>query len=253
MSELVKVTQQGSITKLTLNNPQQRNPLSNAMIEALISAFDQPAVQGAGMVVLTAEGKDFCAGGDINDFRGIIDATAAEQWEACERFRYMLDKFHSLNPIVVAVVQGRALGGGCGLVASCDFAIATADAKFGTPEIKLGAFPMVIVPPLIQAMGVRRTMYMSTLGEPIDAATALEYGLVQKVVASDELESQVASFCEQMAALSASAMRVGKATIRSCAESSFSGGLEIGMGMRSILFSSPEFKQGIKKFLAPKS
>lgn len=251
--DLVRVRQQGSITRLTLNNPRQRNPMSNAMIEALIACFDRPEVANAGMIVLAAEGVDFCAGGDINDFREIIDATAAEQWEACERFRYMFAKFHALTPVVVAAVQGRALGGGCGLVAACDFAIATEDARFGTPEIKLGAFPMVIIPPLIQAMGLRRTLYMSTTGEPISASTALEYGLIQKVVAAGDLEQEVETFCNTISQFSASALRIGKSAVRSCSESSYAGGLEIGMGMRSILFSSPEFKQGIKAFLTPKS
>jgi enoyl-CoA hydratase/carnithine racemase len=252
MSDLIIVKTQGSITRLILNNPKQRNPMSNAMIEAFIEVFDSPAVQNAGVVVISAEGKDFCAGGDINDFRDIIDATAAEQWEACERFRYMFERMHSLPAVFVAVVDGRALGGGCGLVAACDFAIATENARFGTPEIKLGAFPMVIVPPLVQAMGLRRTMYMSTLGDPISAETALEYGLVQKVVASDHLEQELEAFCEQVGQYSSSALRVGKATLRSCAEASYSSALEIGMGMRSILFSSPEFKDGIRAFLKPK-
>ncbi|MBR9911402.1 MAG: enoyl-CoA hydratase/isomerase family protein [Gammaproteobacteria bacterium] len=252
MSELVVVEQQGSITSLTLNNPAQRNPLSNAMIHELTRCLALPEVKNAGMVILRSTGKDFCAGGDINDFRDIIDATAAEQWEACEPFRALFAALHSLTPVIVAAVQGRALGGGCGLVAACDFAIAADNARFGTPEIKLGAFPMVIVPPLIQAIGVRHTMYMSTTGEPISAQQALEYGLVQQVVPGDELATRVADFCNSMSGLSASGLRVGKATLRSCAESSYGTGLEVGMGMRSILFSSPEFKQGIKKFLEPK-
>lgn len=249
MSELIKVSVEGAITRLTLNNPKQRNPMSNAMIEAFIACFQSPSVQDAGVVVINAEGKDYCAGGNINDFRDIIDASAAEQWEACERFRYMFEQMHQLKPVLVAAVRGRALGGGCGLVAGCDFAIASESAQFGTPEIKLGAFPMVIVPPLIQAMGVRRTLYMATTGEPIDAATALEYGLVQKVVADDALDTEVDAFCEAMAKMSPTGFRVGKSTIRSCSEASYASALEIGMGMRSIVFSSEEFKSGIRKFL----
>ncbi|MCB1667397.1 MAG: enoyl-CoA hydratase/isomerase family protein [Porticoccaceae bacterium] len=249
MTELIKVKAEGAIVRLTLNNPEQRNPMSNDMIEAFIHCFQSPAVQDAGVVIIAAEGKDYCAGGNINDFRDIIDASAAEQWEACERFRYMFELMHQLKPVTVAAVQGRALGGGCGLVAGCDFAIATENAQFGTPEIKLGAFPMVIVPPLIQAMGERRTMYMATTGAPISAQTALEYGLVQKVVADDVLEVEVNAFCEMVGNFSPTGFRVGKSTVRACAEASYSSGLEIGMGMRSIVFSSEAFKSGIRKFL----
>ena len=248
-SELLVIESQGAVVRLTLNNPSQRNPMSNDMIEAFIEAFQSTVVQNAGLVVIAANGKDYCAGGNINDFRDIIDASAAEQWEACERFRYMFELLHQLKPITVAAVRGRALGGGCGLTAACDFAIATENAQFGTPEIKLGAFPMVIVPPLIQAMGVRRTMYLATTGDAISAQAALEYGLVQKVVADDALEAEVDAFCESVGAFSPTGFRVGKSTIRACTEASYSSGLEIGMGMRSIVFSSEEFKGGIKKFL----
>lgn len=252
MSDLIIMEQTGGVTTLTLNRPENRNPLSNAMIAALLECFEAPEVKDAGIVMIRASGTDFCAGGDINDFKGLSGSSSAAQWEACEDFRRMLQKLHDLKPITVAAVKGRALGGGCGLVASCDFAIAAEGSKFGTPEIKIGAFPMVIVPPLVQAIGVRRTMHMSTTGETISAETALEYGLVQQVVPADDFDSAVDEFCKRIGKFSATAFRIGKSTVRSCAEASFSGGLEIGMSMRSIVFSTPEFQEGIEAFLKPK-
>lgn len=248
---LLLVEHIGHVVHVTLNDPKQRNALSNTMIEALISCIEAPAVRNAGAVVLSGAGSDFCAGGNLNDFRELMDASAAEQWEACERFRYLFAALRSFRPILVAAVHGRALGGGCGLAAACDFAIASDDAQFGTPEIRLGAFPMVIVPPLVEAMGVRRTMHMSTTGEPISAGQALDYGLVQKIVAAATLDAEVDQIIERLNKLSASALRIGKATVRSCTEASYSSGLEIGMAMRSIVFSTEEFQAGVDQFLNP--
>jgi len=199
--------------------------------------------------VLRGAGKDFCAGGDINDFRGTLEMTAAEQWETGESLKNLLATLRTMRPIVVAAVTGRALGGGCGLVASSDFALAAASARFGTPEIKLGAFPMIIVPALLEAMGPRKTMQMATLGQPIGAEEALACGLIHQVVPDEEFDASLAAFIASVGGASLSALRIGKACVWNSAGAPRDTGLELGMAMRALLFSSPEFSDGVRQFL----
>jgi enoyl-CoA hydratase/carnithine racemase len=249
MSGLVEIRREGHVVELTLNDPQRRNPLSNAMIDALLAALVQPDVASAGMIVLRGAGKDFCAGGDINDFRGTLEMSAVEQWETGEQLKQLMTMLRTMRPVLVAAVNGRALGGGCGLVASCDFAIASASTRFGTPEIKLGAFPMIIVPALLEAIGPRKTMQLASLGQLIDAAEALVCGLVQQVVPDEDFDTAIDAFLVAARAVSPDALRIGKACVWNCAEAPRNAGLELGVAMRALLFSSREFGDGVRKFL----
>lgn len=249
MKNMLEIHRDGHVVELTLNDPDRRNPLSNAMIDALLTALASPEVASSGLVLLRAAGKDFCAGGDMNDFRGTLEMSAAQQWETGESLKRLMLMLRSMRPVLVAAIHGRALGGGCGLVASCDFAIAASSARFGLPEIKIGAFPMIIVPPLIEAIGPRKTMQMATLGQMIDASDALASGLVQQVVADDEFETAIAEFLVSARAVSPEALRIGKACVWNCSGVPREAGLELGVAMRSLLFSSDAFGDGVRRFL----
>lgn len=251
MSALLRVDCDAGVARLTLNDPQNRNTMSNAMIDALLIAFAKPEVREAALIVVAAEGNDFCAGGNIRDFASSLGTSAVDQWEVTEPFRRMLSEIRQLRGITVALVNGRALGGGCGLAASCDVAFAEESAKFGLPEIKLGAFPMLIVPPLVEAIGPRKTIQMAMSGDLVDAKEALACGLIQDIVPRSEFEALIERL-STIAARSPAALRIGKACVWSSAESPRSTGLELGAAMRALLFSAPEFERDVQAFVERK-
>ena len=247
--DLVVSRVSGHVATVTLNQPERKNPLSDPMIRALTATLRSPEVRSAGLVLVRGSGGTFSAGGDIKQFHAALTTDASEQLEGTDDFRDLLLTLESLEAVTVAVVDGVAFGGGCGLVAACDYAIASAAARFGCPEIKLGAFPMLIVPALVRAIGARATYALSVSGEEIDAAGALELGLVNDVVAED-FEAYVEAYVDRANAVPADLLRLGKMAVRATLSGDYRAGVEAGSVLRSILFASPAFHEGVNAFVS---
>ncbi|PKW17471.1 enoyl-CoA hydratase/isomerase family protein [Saccharopolyspora spinosa] len=247
---LVDVTVEGNVANVMLRDSARRNPLSDAMIDALTTALRTSEVHAASVVVLRGEGGFFSAGGDLAQFHASLTTDAMSEYEATESFRVLFQVLESVPGLVLAVVEGKALGGGCGLAAACDLVLAPHSAKFGCPEINIGAFPMVIVPPLVRAIGARATLALSATGTQIDATEARRLGLVTEVFVDDEFEDEVAEFVKRMGSRPRHALTLGKATVRSAQTSSYDEGLLMGSVMRALVFAQPSFHDGVSEFVA---
>lgn len=191
---------------ITLNVPERKNPLGPRMVNELLYALDDAReADDVRVVVLTGAGAAFSAGGDLKQMGG-GDGTDLEP-----RGDYvdLLLRFRDLGKPTIARVPGVAMGGGLGLVASCDFAIACESAVLGTPEIRRGLFPMMIMAVLSRVVPRRKLLDMMLLGEKLDARTALEHGLLSRVVPDAELDDAVAALASKLAAQSPTAMRMG--------------------------------------------
>src|SRR5437868_1944779 len=176
--EALRVERDGAVLRVTLARPERRNAFDAALIAELTGAFAD--VGAARVVVLAGDGPSFCAGADIEWQRAAIDLTYDENVEDALRLYRMLEAIDRCPAPVVARVQGYALGGGSGLVACTDVAIAAPDAAFGFSEVKLGIIPAVISPFVLPRIGQHARRYFLT-GERFDAATALRIGLVHEV------------------------------------------------------------------------
>jgi methylglutaconyl-CoA hydratase len=183
---------EGPIARLRLNRPELHNAFDAMLIAALTGALEAVAADDSvRVVVLEGEGLSFSAGADLNWMRGM--AAASEEANrtdalALARLMRLLDE---LPRPTIARVQGAAFGGGVGLVACCDIAIASTEAKFGLTESKLGLLPAVISPYVIDAIGPRQARRWFATAEIFDAATALHIGLLHQVVAADALDTAV--------------------------------------------------------------
>ena len=183
---MLKVERDGPILRLTLTRPERRNAFDAALIAALHGAFAD--VGDARVVVLAGDGPSFCAGADVDWQRASIDLTFDENVADALRLYGMLAAVDACPAPVVARVQGYALGGGSGLVACADIAVAGLDAIFGFTEVRLGIIPAVISPFVFPRIGAHARRYFLT-GERFDAGTALRIGLVDEV--SDDLDGAV--------------------------------------------------------------
>jgi enoyl-CoA hydratase/carnithine racemase len=198
------------IATLRLNRPRQFNALSEAMLDALQSELDAIA-QDANVrcVVLAAAGKAFCAGHDLREMRSQPDLAYYQALFArCSR---VMQAIQALPVPVIAQVHGIATAAGCQLVASCDLAIASRDARFAVSGINAGLFCATPAVALSRNIAPKRAFDMLVTGRFIDAATALDWGLVNDVVAEEELGAAVASKAAQIASKSGAAIRRGKA------------------------------------------
>jgi enoyl-CoA hydratase/carnithine racemase len=199
------VEQDGHIVTLTFNNPEKKNPLSQDLVNELLYALDDAeAADDVRVIVLTGAGNAFSAGADLkgmNAERGKLEKKG--------EFDDLMLRFDTLQKPVVARIPGYVMGGAMGIVACCHFAIACESAILGTPEIKRGLFPMMIMAVLQRVIHPRDLLALMLLGEKISARKAKEIGLLSEVVPDDALDARVAELAGQLAKQSPNAMRMG--------------------------------------------
>jgi len=200
------------VLRLTLNRPAQRNALSIGLMTALGEALDRAAAdKECRVVVIAGAGPAFCAGHDLREFRTLDSDDRREAYQRifAQCGALMLQIVRLPKP-VIAEVHGIATAAGCQLVATCDLAVAAADARFATPGVDIGLFCSTPMVALTRAVGRKPAMEMLLTGELIDAATAKAIGLVNRVVPRPQLAAATAALAQQIAAKSALTVAIGK-------------------------------------------
>jgi len=198
------------VATLTLNRPERFNPLSTEMIAAIQAELDaianNPLVR---VVILAAEGKGFCAGHDLKEMRAHTDDKSRQRrlFDACSRMMMALTE---IPQPVIARVQGIATAAGCQLISMCDLAVAADTASFAMPGVNIGVFCSTPAVGVVRNVGRKRAMEMLLTGEPVDAATALSWGLVNRVVPAGRLDIEIRRFVDIILARSPAAIRLGK-------------------------------------------
>ncbi len=206
------------VGRIRFNRPEIHNAFDNALIESLGGAIEALAADShVRAVVIAAEGASFCAGGDLAWMLRMGEAPDAENVADALKLARVLGALATLPKPTLALVQGPAYGGGVGVVAACDIAIAAKEARFALTEVRLGIIPAVISPYVVAAIGARAAARYALTAEPFDAAEALRLGLVHEVAAAGALEAAGARMLAAMGRNSAEAMADAKALIRAVA------------------------------------
>ncbi len=204
----LKVRREGGVETIWLSNPQRRNAIGPQMINELLRALeDARAAADVRSIVLTGEGKGFCAGGDFGG--GSVESEPGSSPEAPRDFADLLLALYRSDKPVIAKVNGDALGGGLGLAVASTFAVASVEARLGTPEIDLGLFPMMIMAVLRRHVPRRRLIEMMIFGEKLKGEEAARVGLVNRAVAPEALDAEVQRMTDAIAGKSAAAVRLG--------------------------------------------
>src|SRR5205823_9853202 len=202
--------QAGDVLRITMSRPEQRNAFDAALIQELTEAFSD--VGDVRAVVLAGEGKSFSAGADVEWMRAAAELSYEGNVADARRLRMMLETIDSCPAPVIARVQGHALGGGCGLVACSDIAVAAPDTKFAFSEVKLGIIPAVISPFALAKIGAGAARRYFLTGERFDSETALRIGLVSEV--ADDLDVAVERVVGELLSAGPYAVRWAKRLIR---------------------------------------
>lgn len=238
-----------AVATITLNVPERKNPLGPEMVNELLWALDDARDDTAvRVVVLTGAGKAFSAGGDLKALSG-GGADAGEALALKGDYVDLLLRFRSLGKPTIARIPGVAMGGGLGLVASCDFAVACESAVLGTPEIKRGLFPMMIMAVLGRVVPRRKLMRMMLLGEKLSAAQALEHGLISDVAPDDALDDAVAALATKLAAQSPTALRMGLAAFHEQADRALEDALPYLRDQLFAILGTEDAREGLMAFL----
>jgi enoyl-CoA hydratase/carnithine racemase len=198
----------GPVTRITLDQPERRNPLSLDMMTEVAAALTAAgADRSVVAVVIAGNGPAFSAGHDLKEMVGRDHTFYGKLFDACT---VMMELIHEIPQPVVARVHGIATAAGCQLVAACDLVVAADTATFATPGVKIGLFCSTPMVPISRAVGRKRALEMLLTGEPISAQTALEWGLVNRVVPPDRLDDEVDALVAAVTRYSPTVVGIGK-------------------------------------------
>lgn len=236
--------------RVTLNRPDRRNAFDARMVEELCEAFTFLGHDSsAKTIILTGSGPTFCAGADINWLMAGGAVTGAQAREDAEQLVTMFCAIDECPQPVIARIQGGAFGGGVGLVAACDIAIADEGAMFAFSEVRLGMVPGVIAPLLLRKTGHSFLRRFCLTGEVFSASVAKRYGLVHDVVARDELDSRIAELVHTVLHLAPQAVRDTKDLLRRLCTVSDDERWSVGIEANAHARISAEAQEGLRAFL----
>lgn len=237
------------VAVVSINRPERRNAFDAATIDALHEAFTTLKGQdGVRVVFLRGVGGAFCAGADLDWMRAAAGWNEDENREDARGLARMLQALHALPQLTVALVEGPAFGGGAGLAAACDLALAAADAQFSFSEVKLGLTPATISPYVVAAIGSRTARRLFATGERFDAAAAVRFGLVDRVV--DDLHAEAVAIARAQRASAPGAVGDAKRLVDDVAGRPIDGRLAEDTARRiAARRVSPEGREGVAAFL----
>jgi enoyl-CoA hydratase/carnithine racemase len=208
--ERIRVARADGVETLTLSYPERRNAIGPRMASELLWALeDARGADEVRSIVLTGEGAAFCSGGDFGEMTGAGAARGEPPLASKGDYADLLRTLIRCDKPTIARVNGLALGGGLGLVAACTFAVASTDARLGTPEIDVGLYPMIIMAALARHVPRRRLVEMSLLGQKFSADEGVRLGLLNRAVAPSELDAEVKAITDAIATKSPAVVRLG--------------------------------------------
>jgi methylglutaconyl-CoA hydratase len=240
----------GGILTLTLDRADKRNALSAAMIAALHDGLERADLDAdVRVVALRGGGKDFCAGADLDELLASADLPPADNEAAALGLGTLFSRIRRLPKPVVAVVQGRALAGGAGLVTACDLAIAGEGAQLGYPEIKRGFVPAMVMTLLRRAVGEKTALDLVLTGRLLSAREAQGVGLLTRVVPDVDLAREAAALLAGLAGASPTALALTKQLFHQLDGRSFDEGVTLGARVNAAARQAPDFRAALERFL----
>jgi enoyl-CoA hydratase len=242
----IALDETGPVARLTLNRPEKRNPIGpltcGELVHALGRLRDAPDVR---VIVLTGAGAAFSAGGDLSSMQAPAAQVGIKPASLVELFSVM----HDVAKPIVAMVNGPALAGGMGLMVACDLVVAADSATFGTTEIAVGLWPMMITAEITRNIGRKKTLEMMLTGRKLTAAEALDAGLVNRVVPAASLEAETMALATEIAARSPAAIALGLRAFYRSQDMEFEPALRYLEGQLGRVLALEDAGEGIAAFL----
>ena len=240
----------GGVLTATLNRPDKRNAIDRAMIDALLATLERADLDAEVRVVaLRGAGRDFCAGMDLNELLASAEHTLEQNRQAALQFGRIFLRMRQIPKPVVAVVQGRALAGGCGLATGCDLVLAARSARFGYPEVQRGFVPAIVMALLRRAVGEKVAFDLAATGRLLDANEAAAVGLVSRVYQDADFEQQAGDVLRALAAASPSALALTKQQFYQLDGLGFEDGIRLGADVNAVSRGTPDFRAALTAFL----
>ena len=245
-----RIERRGGVAEVVLDRADRRNPLDYAAVLELnghLADLDHdPAVAA---VLLRGDGSGFCSGGDLKEFQSATGSSPFTFHDGGEGWVTLMTAIRTMTKPVIGAPHGYALAGGCGIVAACDIVIAAEGTQFGMSEVRIGLFPIVVLPTVAAAIGHRRAREMALTGRRIDAKEALQAGLVHRVVPDEGFLDAARALADDVASLGPDALRLGKELLHQIEGQDIERATVLAKAMRGVFMSTPDFAEGVASFV----
>jgi methylglutaconyl-CoA hydratase len=250
MNDAVLYNVEGAVALVTLNRPEKRNALNDALVggvkAALRAADENEAVR---VVLLTGAGADFCSGADLAALQKISESSVEENLADAQSLMALFALVRRVSVPVVAAVRGRALAGGCGLATACDIVLAAESARFGYPEVRIGFVPAMVMAILRRNVSEKRAFELIARGTELSATEAERIGLINHVFADDVFEVEVERYVAGFERVSRTAVMLSKRLLYQMDGLTFAAALAAGVEVNTIARMTEDCRQGIARFL----
>ena len=245
----ILVADEGRTRTITLNRPERRNAMTPGMQSELIAAMEEAAASSCRVVVFRGAGDAFCSGLDLTALQGMHDQTQAARQADVERIARLLRTLYELPRPTIAAVHGAAVAGGTGLATICDFTLAVPSAKFGYTEARIGFVPALVSAYLALQIGDKRSRDLLLTGRLFDAQEAHRLGLVNEVVAPDQLAERVHTLAQSLAENSPASLAATKRLMATQNKAWLDAAIAAAMEANAISRETPDFREGVAAFL----
>jgi methylglutaconyl-CoA hydratase len=249
-SQSVIYAVEGTVALITLNRPEKRNALNDALVSGLKASLrEADSNEAVRVVVITGAGADFCSGADLAALQKISESSVTENLEDAQSLMELFALIRRVRVPVVAAVRGRALAGGCGLATACDLVLAARSARFGYPEVKIGFVPAMVMAILRRNVSEKRAFELITRGSEIGADEAERIGLVNQVFEEEKFEEEVENYVAGFERVSRSAVMLSKRLLYHMDGMTFDSALQAGVETNAIARMTEDCQKGIARFL----
>jgi methylglutaconyl-CoA hydratase len=249
-NETVLYNVEGAVALVTLNRPEKRNALNDALIGGVKAALRMAdETETVRVVLLTGAGADFCSGADLAALQKISESSVEENLADARSLMELFALVRRMSVPVLAAVRGRALAGGCGLATACDIVLAAESARFGYPEVKIGFVPAMVMAILRRNVSEKRAFELLTRGTELSATEAERLGLINHVFADDVFETEVERYVAGFERVSRTAVMLAKRLLYQMDGLTFDAALEAGGEVNTLARMTEDCRQGIARFL----
>ena len=245
----VQLRYEGQVALLTLNRPEKRNAISFELIDDLLRALEEVADSDAIVLIITGVGKAFCSGMDLENLKALLGRTPEQNLQDSQTMVKLFRSLYEFPKVTIAAVNGPAIAGGTGLALLCDFTLAVPEAKFGYTEVRIGFVPAIVSTFLLRQVGEKQARDLLLTGRLFDAEEAMRLGLLNEIVAPENLMDRARALAQVLLANSAASLTATKKLLTDHARAEIDAQIEAAVRENAAIRSTADFREGITSFL----
>ena len=245
----IQLAHEGQIATLTLNRPEKRNAISFELLEEFLAALDEVERSPSQVLIITGAGKAFCAGLDLEELQSLLGKTPAENIADSERIARVFRRLYDFPRPTIAAVNGAAIAGGTGIATMCDFTLSVPEAKFGYTEVRIGFIPAVVSSVLVWQIGHKVARDLLISGRLFDAVEAHRMGLVNEVVAAEQLMARAQALATSLLENSPASMRATKKLMNGFIGQELNRQFAESVEQNAKARTTADFREGVTSFL----